>query len=468
MSSLFLWLIILIEGFVTISAEILTIRQMLPIVGNSVIVTSLIIGIFLLFLAYGYRRGGEYKRDYAKILKQNFTLAAFLLGIGLSYAFILLFFTTFQIAITHQILLILTSYLLLITAPLVYILGQTVPITMNIIRKEHTVGATGGKILHLSTIGSFLGAVITSLVLMNFLGVAWTILLNYVCLMFLTLLLIKNKKTEILRVITLLLGLALTFAFNVYTENQLFTLTNTYGNYQILEEDGAKILSINESISSRQDNEKKGLPYIELVKRFLFEDLKLTNQDILVLGAGGFSLSAENTFGNHFTYVDIDNDIKQLVQKHFLDKIPGKLVVSDARYFLNNTQDKFDIIFSDVYSNARSIPAHLLTQEYFVTLNQALRQKGIAVMNIIANPMMEDAYSQKVDNSIRSVFNHCMVVPLHYRKSPSNILYFCQKNPNLTHKGRDSLYTDDQNQVTFDFWNAVQKNPISQETENKK
>lgn len=50
--------ILILEGFVTISVEILTIRQLIPFYGNSVIITSIIIGIFLLFLAFGYWRGG--------------------------------------------------------------------------------------------------------------------------------------------------------------------------------------------------------------------------------------------------------------------------------------------------------------------------------------------------------------------------------------------------------------------------
>lgn len=63
-----LYLIILLEGFVTISLEILTVRQLTPVMGSSVIVTSLIIGIFLLFLALGYRRGGEHCDHYLSIL----------------------------------------------------------------------------------------------------------------------------------------------------------------------------------------------------------------------------------------------------------------------------------------------------------------------------------------------------------------------------------------------------------------
>lgn len=68
-------LIILIEGFVSISVEILAIRQLLPVAGGSVIVTSLIIGVFLLFLALGYKQGGKLHINPKKVLQTNFFIS---------------------------------------------------------------------------------------------------------------------------------------------------------------------------------------------------------------------------------------------------------------------------------------------------------------------------------------------------------------------------------------------------------
>src|SRR3990167_877700 len=80
-------LVVLVEGFVSIAIEILTIRQLLPVAGGSVIVTSLIIGFFLLFLACGYHRGGKLHQNLPKVLRINFFIAAIWLGVGLSYGF---------------------------------------------------------------------------------------------------------------------------------------------------------------------------------------------------------------------------------------------------------------------------------------------------------------------------------------------------------------------------------------------
>jgi len=458
MSEFVLLLVILIEGFVTISAEILTIRQLLPVVGNSVIVTSLIIGVFLLFLAYGYRRGGQYQQGYVAILKKNFIKSALWLGVGLSHAFIDLFFYLCQRYISGEPLIALSLYLLLTTAPLVYILGQTVPITMNL-SKGIKVGEVGGRILHLSTLGSFLGSVLTSLLLMNYVGVAWTVVFNFSLLMLLFFILFSKKKADFRG--ALILGLALYFVYslNISMEKNLFVKTNAYADYQILKDgENNKILMINKSLSSLLAPDKKGFNYIEFIKRILFEDLKLRDKDILVLGAGGFTLSASGSHGNHFIYVDIDHDIEAIVKKHFLNSIKGEFIASDARAFLTSTQKKFDVIVSDAYSHQRSIPAHLLTQEYLIEIKQALNPSGIALLNMIARPTLEDAFSKQVDNTIRSVFNSCMVVPEKYTYEASNIMYICRNDAQgLSHRWQ--IYTDNLNRITLDFLKSTVHHP---------
>lgn len=449
-SPVVLWFVILIEGFVTISAEILTIRQLLPVAGNSVIVTSLIIGVFLLFLAYGYRRGGQYKENYVEVLKRNFTLSAIWLGLGLSYIFIYWFFSVFRSHLHSYVLWALTAYLLVVTAPLVYILGQTVPITMNVIKQAETTGATGGKILHLSTIGSFLGAVVTSLLLMHFLGVAWTVFVNCALLALLTLILFKGKQDS-LRIAILVVTLIMAYRFNVSVEKNIFVATNTYANYEVDNVPSGKVLVINGGPSSLIDSKNQAFPYIEYIKKILFQDLNFRNKDILILGAGGFSLTANGTQQNRVVYVDLDGDIHDVVKKNYLDKIQGEFIAGDARIFLQTTPKKYDAIVSDVYSNMRTIPANLLTREYFELVNNALSNTGIALFNIIARPMMNDAYSERVDNTIRSVFPHCLSVPIHYIDTGANIIYICQKNAKI----QRGLYTDNLNQSTLDFFKSV-------------
>jgi spermidine synthase len=452
-----LFAIILIEGFVSISVEILTIRQLIPFVGNSVVVTSLIIGVFLLFLAIGYRRGGTVEDDHRGALIKNFTIAGIWLGIGLSYVFVSVFFALSQSLTAIHPLISLSLYLLIILAPLTFFLGQTIPISTHFFSQGFSVGKISGNALYLSTIGSFLGAILTSLLLLNYVGVAWTVFINCLLLILLILLLIDFSAKMLFLGIFLLVAMAFIYRINVSEENVFFLKTNTYANYQVEEDIGippyerGKIFMINNSVSSYLDDARRGARYIELIKKILYADLKLTDKKILVIGAGGFTLSAESDYGNDFTYLDIDKDISEVAEKYFISNINGHFIAQDARIYLADIENEYDVIVSDAYNHRYSIPSYLLTQEYLTHLRSALRPNGYALFNIIASPLLEDAYSKRVDNTISAVFLNCMKIPLNYREQLTNIVYVCKKTP----QEYDTMtYKDNLNRAELDFFNS--------------
>lgn len=451
-----LLLIIFIEGFVSISVEILTIRQLVPVVGNSVIVTSLVIGIFLLFLALGYYRGGYYRDNYTQVLKRNFSISAVILGFGLCYWIILHLFNLISILVSDHSLITLLVYLLLVTAPLIYILGQTVPITTNLFKFEHHVGTISGKVLFLSTLGSFAGAVITALVLMNFFGVAWTVMINFIALVAI-LLMVMDDFSKNIGLILFMIGVgAMVYTLNVEFERIAFLKTNHYNSYQLVApyHDPAagegKVLAVNGSPSSYINDKKQGFRYAEKIKKILLEDLKLSGKKILVVGAGGFSLSAEKTGGNQFVYLDIDKDIKSVSKQGFIDQINGEFIAQDGRAYLHDTKARFDVVVSDAYSNRQAIPAHLLTREHFLNIRRVLTDNGVAIFNIIARPGLSDAYSKRTDNTIRSVFANCMAMPDdYYAAKNTNIVYVCRKSNN---EHDLVIYTDNLNSASLDFY----------------
>ncbi|MGE3318223.1 MAG: fused MFS/spermidine synthase [Candidatus Berkiella sp.] len=444
-----LYVIILIEGFVTISLEILTLRQMIPFVGNSVTVTSLIIGVFLLFLAYGYRQGGKVDEHFIPVLTRNFCIAAVLLGIGLSYPFIDIYFLVYKKLFNATLMGGLLIYLLCITAPLVYLLGQTVPITMHLHKNQDKVGLIGGNVLHVSTIGSFLGSVLTTLILMHYFGVAQTVFVNF-CLLFILVIFLNLRELLLTPILLLFFCSFIVIAVNIDFGKAAFIMSNNYGNYSVEDNEEyynthGKVLMINRSGSSYLNTEKKAFPYIELIKRILFDDLKLTNKEILVLGAGGFTISAQGAHDNHFTYVDVDPELPDLVKKHFLEKIQGQVVIQDARQFLLVNSKKYDVIIIDTFSNRLSVPTHLLTKEYYELMASRIKPEGYAIFNVVANPLLNDKYAKRMDNTIRSVFGSCMAIPTKYADQNSNIIYVCHKNIN-----DNLIYIDNSNKVDFD------------------
>jgi predicted membrane-bound spermidine synthase len=447
-----IFIVVFIEGFVSVAIEILTIRQLLPVVGGSVIVTSLVIGIFLLFLALGYRKGGRIQTNLQQTLQRNFFIASIWLGTGLSYLFIFFFFLYLQNNLEISTTYSLIFYLLLVVAPLIYILGQTIPVTMNMIKYDKSIGKIGGDTLGLSTLGSFLGAVVTATVFMNYFGVAWTVFINSILLLGLAILFSANKHSVSIQLIFAVLFSYFIYVINIAIEEKLFVKTNNYANYEIVQthptpNDEEKILLINNSYSSIIKKDKKGFAYIEAIKKILFEDLQLRHANILVLGAGGFSLSAENNFQNKFTYVDIDPNLKSIVVPNFIKRLNDPLIVDDARHFVNASQNQYDAIVIDVFSNVKSIPAHLLTKEFMSDVKNKLSTNGTAIFNIIANPNLLDLYSKRIDNTIRLIFQHCMTTPLSYANALTNIIYVCRKNDDPVDR---MVYSDNLNRATTD------------------
>lgn len=444
--------ILLLEGFITISVEILTMRQLMPFYGNSVVITSIIIGFFLLFLALGYWRGGMQRGNFFERLSRNYLLSLVWIGIGLSYSFIKLFSYATTVILALPFLMSLTLYLVLVLAPIVYWLGQTIPITTNLFNQNQSISKISGSALFLSTLGSFLGALVTSLLLFQYFGVAWTVVIN--CVLLFILVLKLNKHTQYSWWVFFLFALVLLLIknLNVDDDSRVFKLTNNYGNYQVVDSDEeSRMLKINESASSMITADKKGFAYIELIRHILFEQLNLRNRELLIIGAGGFSLTANGTNDNQVTYVDIDPEIKAVAEKYFLkDTIKGNFIGDDIRLYLNQTQQQFDVIIADAYSNDIAIPASLLTVEYFEQLARHLKPSGLLVINSIASPLFRDDYSRRLDNTIRKVFPHCAMIPLRW-DGIGNLIYVCPKNNPDT-----SLYTDNLNSATFDYFSSRQ------------
>lgn len=444
-----LFLILLIEGFVAISVEILAIRQLMPFYGSNIIITSMVIGFFLLFLAIGYWRGGTHHQDFFRKISVNFSRSLLWIGFGLSYTFVAWYYLLANVKFSLPYLMNLSFYLLAVIAPVVYWLGQTIPLTTNLFSEKLRVSHISGRALFVSTIGSFLGAILTSLLLFHYLGVAWTVFINSVLLFLLVLYLQPHSRLPLWALSGLAFALLLIFQLNVGMEKIFFNLTNNYANYKVeTYPDFSKSLQINNSYSSKITSDDRALSYIEFVRDVLFKQLALKHKNILVIGAGGFTFSAAGTEQNEVTYVDIDPDLKELAEKDFLEKpIKGRFIGQDARQFLQQSRERYDVIFSDVYSHQMSLPPSLLTIEYFRKIAEHLQPSGLFIANVIADPLFRNDYSQRLHQTLTAVFPFCNTVPLSWSGKVANIIYICQAKTE-----RASIYSDNLNPSTLDFF----------------
>ena len=188
MTRTLLYAIVFIEGFCSLGAEVIALRRLVPHIGSSIVVTAPTIGFFLLALALGYASGARVAGHYIAIVARNFLIAAALAGIGLAGISVDWMFAHLQP--------VLVAYLFFIggiLCPLAWLLGQTVPILTNLMTAERT-GEASGMALYWSTLGSFLGSLSLSLLVMQWLGVSAAVFACALGLIIGTLLLAPRDK----------------------------------------------------------------------------------------------------------------------------------------------------------------------------------------------------------------------------------------------------------------------------------
>jgi spermidine synthase len=434
-------IILFVEGFVSLAYQMLYIKQMTPYVGNSVEVVSWIVGVFLIALALGYKIGGKPVKSVENALSKNFLIAAIMGGVCLSFLFVELVFNSFSKIIPPYYLMIL--YCFFIVAPTTFVLGQTIPLMTNHI-KGSTVSEISGNVLFLSTVGSFLGAIVTTNIILKYFGVSTTIVVSASLLLLLNVLIAKNKKFSLL---ILVIGVVSLYNFNNKYENISYVATNQYASYEVLRYEKAKIriLRSNQANSSLLENEQK-YGYIKLLDNVLFQNMKLKDKNILVIGAGGFVIS-KDVHDNKFTYVDIDPAVKDIAEKYFLGtKINGDFVAADGRAFINTTDKQYDVVMVDAFSSDKSIPEHLSSVEFFSKIKEKIVDKGLLVVNVIGRRDMSDSYTQNTYKTITSVFPYCFIQSSAYSSAVTNIQFICN---NVKDIGK--IYNDDRNNSNLDF-----------------
>lgn len=439
-----LYLIVFIEGFCSLGAEVIALRRLVPHVGSAIVVTAPTIGLFLLALALGYGAGARVTDKFTAVVARNFLISALLVGLGLARVTVDGLFA--QVQPTWL------AYLLFVGAvlcPVAWLLGQTVPVLTNLMKHLRT-GEASGYALYWSTLGSFLGSVSLSLVVMQWLGVSASVLVCAVLLALGSLLLAERNWAVWGKALTAGVAAAL-----VNLQPSVGVLDTAYADYVVKpiarpELKNPRGFFINNSLASLMDDSQppKYARYVQHLRRIILEELGLYGRDILVLGAGGFTLSHQEP-SNHYTYVDIDPKIRAIAEQRFLkEPIRGAFIVDDARRFVRSTDRRFDAVVVDVFSSHNSIPGHLVTREFWQDTRRTLTPHGVVLINLILDGRLETPYARNLLATIDSVYGRCAVEVLHKNQPLSNVIVSCYGS---SHVGQSVPYTDERNGADLDL-----------------
>ena len=451
MSNLLLMFIVFIEGFASLGVEVIALRRLVPHVGSSITVTAPTIGLFLAALAMGYWSGGRIQDRFLERVLRNFLFAAFIAGVGLSSLVVQAIFAGIGQPVVSYLV-----FMVCVVCPPAWLLAQTVPLLTNVIHRDRA-GAASGAALTASTAGSVLGASVLSLVVMQLLGVSAAVLLCCATLCVGVAIGARPPRRWAPVASASLLMAALAW-FNLVPK--LNALETAYADYRTrtvgvdLLPPGyvapGRVFMVNEQRASMLDagTPARRAPYIERMHRMLVDELRLQGKQVLVLGAGGFTLSAGET-ANQYTYVDIDPSIRAVAERDFLKApINGTFVVDDARRFVAQTERRFDAIVVDVYSAHASIPGHLVTTEFWRSLPRALERDGMVMINLVLDSKLQAPFARGVLATIEQSLGRCAVEVLDRTLAVSNVAVFCQ--PGAMPTAVASLYTDERNRVDLD------------------
>lgn len=432
-------LIIFIEGFCSLGAEIVALRRLVPHVGSAIVVTAPTIGFFLLALALGYAAGGKVTQGHLARVTRNFLLSGVIVGVGLAGPVVNALFAQLQ-----PVWLAYLVFIGGVLCPIAWLLGQTVPILSNLMKHDH-VGQASGTALYWSTLGSFLGSVSLSVIVMQFLGVSIAVLACTFGLLAGALLLQPRPLGRTM------LPLAVGVGVIVVNLAPIAAADTAYADYQVMPLDSeghvhARMFMSNNSLSSQIDDSTppKVHLYISHIRRTLLDDLGFREREVLVLGAGGFTLSQQEPL-NRYTFVDIDPAIRQIAEEHFLrGPVQGEFVAQDARQYVLETSHRFDAVVVDVFSDRAAIPSHLVTREFWQATQKTLQPEGVLLANLILDSRLASPYARHLLDTMESVYGRCSTEVLRKGQAFSNVIVVCHAGGGPLPRG---IYLDERNRV---------------------
>lgn len=380
------------EGAAVMMAELAAAKMLAPVYGSSLYVWGSIVGMTLASLTAGYYLGGWLSlRGSRRNMVMWFMLAAALLITLMPNLARPLLPALIELG-TIPAILLLTVILL---SPALILLGATSPLIISLLAERiEDSGRAAGTIYGISTVGGILGTFAAGFALIPILGLTLTTLLAGITLAALPLFgLLSERKLFALGVPVIalfLLGVDPDLDDHpdvdvVYESEgllgQLKVIDFTYSlpNRSVRRTD--RILFVNRTAQT-WINRDTGEPvwdymhYIQSVASLLPEGSRAL---LLGLGGGTIALSLQE-LGMVVDSVELDARIAHVGHEYFGLQHSGDIFIDDGRHFLRATDRQYDLIVFDVFQ-AEVPPAHLLTLETFIDLENRLTPNGFYIVN---------------------------------------------------------------------------------------
>jgi len=410
----FLYVLVFVVGTGSLGAEIAVARLMAPFFGASTIVWANTIGVVLVALSIGYWWGGRLadKDPSIRALCKLVLAASVLLAIVpfLARPFFDVSVDALDSISAGAFAGSLLAVLVLIAVP-VMLLGAASPYALRLaVPDVEHAGRVAGRLYAISTAGSLTGTMVSSLVLIPFVGTQRTFLVFAFVI----------GATAVaglgLRFAPVAALLAAAIAIPVGTvkssdSGEVIYETETEMQYaQVVEaDDGVRTLELNEG----QAVHSLYRPGSYLTGRYWdglivlpFAALDDAPKRVAILGnAAG---TAARMYGHYFPGarvdgVEIDGELTDIGRKYFDMSGPDlHTYTADARPWLRQSEGDYDVIVVDAYRQPY-IPFYLATKEFFQLVEDRLAPGGVVVVNV-GHPDGNDGLEKALSATMASVF----------------------------------------------------------------
>jgi predicted membrane-bound spermidine synthase len=407
-----LLLISFLGGFQIMVLEIGGFRLLQTNLGSSVIVTGTLLTMVMVLLSAGYYSGGRLSNIFSSfhtlvIILICSTFYAHLVNVLLVDSITSAGFSLRNILLSSYFLMSIIPSIFLVTilyGPPVFAMSMISPFlirfyTTNARKDSVDAGRQAGFFMSLSTIGSIIGTLLSSYLLVPFFGVTTAVVVTntfFLAVLLLSLFLsgnVSKKSALLISTLTLSYGASFILLFNKPGDpSVIYDKESYYGNIQILK-----------TTDHSQRTVLEYRPSKVVVHSLLYPDEPLRDivglvyllpatlhspKNILVLGsaAGSAIRQIELVFPHaKITGVDIDSQIHQVAQDIFkVNTAKSRLLSRDARVYLSETSEVYDFIILDVFSG-EFIPLQCITLEFFTLLKSRLSPTGMIYINTNMN-----------------------------------------------------------------------------------
>jgi spermidine synthase len=483
-----IYIIACLEGFTTLAIQMIILRLAIPITGSSIVVTSIFLWVILLALSCGYWWGGiiaeKYKVESIKSRSLTSILWRYLIVSGIWYLVVVIPFQRdilqwMMTQLPYEAALFMVA-LLLFFVP-IFLASQTIPILTELIPIE-SKGRSAGLIFFVSTIGSFLGSIVTTLLLFPFFGVFKTGVFVSVMLIVLGLLSIKSKVDSdflgassiksymwILAMIIWVWWYIFYFMISASSPSVLASYDSAYQeiivkNYN-REGKLVRIFHTNRAFASGFDPVSKQSPF-DYIRHMVDQTKILQPKRVLVIGAAGFVYPYEISkfdFVEQVDAIDIDPKVKDLAEQYLLQETLSPkvhFIPESARYAVRRLAQEgkqYDLIIVDAFLG-KSVPSELVTQEFMQDLLKLSSNKQI-LWNMILDNDFHSNFSQRFLKTAQTVFGQVWTYDVMWQEkrpvwTTSNIIVASAVGKDyrsfVDTKNSTVIYHDDRNSAEID------------------